>query len=144
MNIQLKDGTFIIPLHFQYNDKRQTLTANWYRNAHWATLNAAKKAFTKKIHLLIKDYKLDCEQIILEYRIHIHRGDIMNYIAIIDKFFCDAIQDVYRTVKKKKFLTQKGLIPDDDYSYVKGYDIKFIEKVKKDPYVEIKIKKFEE
>ena len=90
--------TFTLPIYIFLGNKKISLNMNWYRNAHYMTLNKTKQSY----------YPLLFEKFVAE-RIHIsyhlvwnnnRRTDLMNWITIADKYFLD-------------WLVTIGYIPDD-------------------------------
>ena len=91
----------------QSKTKNFTLNLNQYRNTHYQTLNAVKERFTK----LVKDRVAilpAMAKVSVKYTLFTgsnHLSDIMNFICIVDKFFCDSL------VHYKK-------LPDDNYNHL--------------------------
>lgn len=101
---------FILPCaarHGIAKPKRIPYNLNWYRNAHFRLLSQIKKDFEP---LFAEPFKADQIKIYYELRLTKHRTDVMNWVSVVDKFFCD-------------WLTAKGMIPDDDSDHVIGYEI---------------------
>lgn len=103
---------FIVDDFVFVGNKRFKLNLNDYRNAHFYILNDAKKNFKKNLFLSypelqnIKAKHLKLNYTILPCRVSLF--DTGNIIAIVDKFFLDALVDC-------------GCIPDDNYKIV-SYD----------------------
>lgn len=87
--------------------KGLSLSLNYYRNAHYQSLNNAKKRFKKMImpQLLLLD-KFN-GQLKIEYIYYAKRQgtDLDNFIAVAKKFFQDS-------------LTEIGLIADDNCNFI--------------------------
>jgi len=82
--------------------KRQTINMNNYRNWHHYTQDTVKKIYTKMALVQLPNVKVDKIKL-LKYILFLpnkRRADLMNYIAVADKFFSDA-------------LVHKGIIGDD-------------------------------
>ena len=91
------------------NRKKFYLNMNVYRNTHFHVLDNAKKKFKEN---LFRDYpellKIKAETVRVSYMVIAgtkRKFDTMNVVAVVDKFFLDA-------------LVQGGVIPDDDYTVV--------------------------
>lgn len=101
---------FIFPLYIELprkrtKDKRVPLTLNWYRNAHHNESNEVKRLFAP---LYSELWGGQAQKIKITYQIHKigrARFDTMNFVSVIDKFFCD-------------WLVNNGHIKDDDFSRV--------------------------
>lgn len=100
--------------------KRISLNLNTYRNLHYILSNQAKDAFKEYVK---KELPKDCPKF---YRPTIiyhfmksgnRRTDLMNWIAVIDKFFLDA-------------LVELGYLPDDNTDHVWNYGIDYIGQTK--------------
>lgn len=75
--------------------KKVSLNLNWYRNAHFRDLDAAKKLFEQLVREPVLQLGIPRQD-----KIHLHyvlygpsnqRRDLMNVIAIVDKFFSDVL-----------------------------------------------------
>jgi hypothetical protein len=99
---------FSLPLQIRVSQKKHfILNLNQYRNAHFRTLDKAKKEYSNLV------YDLDLPRVKYD-KIQIHYDifpkssrayDLMNVVSVIDKFVCDAIVDI-------------GIIPDDNISHI--------------------------
>jgi Holliday junction resolvase RusA-like endonuclease len=112
----------------QSKKKNFILNLNVYRNAHYQTLNKVKQrykeAMTEQIKALPK-----LNQIQIGYRLYPKTRrlcDISNILAIHDKFFCDALQEL-------------GKLEDDNYLYLNTVTYSMGEVDKENPRVEIYI-----
>jgi hypothetical protein len=90
---------FILPCYVDIGKKKKSLNMNWYRNAHYMTLNATKRAYLPigelfKAKLITISYKLIWN--------NKRRTDLMNWISIADKYFLD-------------YLVTNECISDDNY-----------------------------
>jgi hypothetical protein len=92
--------------------KKFNFNLNQYRNAHYHTLNKAKKFFDTWLSMQNIDAVFDCP-VSIYYDIYPKRkSDLMNYGAVIDKFLQDA-------------LVNRGVIPDDNVDVVKSVAFDF-------------------
>lgn len=92
-------------------------------------LGNVKIAYAAFMKDRVKHLPLFNKPIQLHYRVYTgstHKSDIMNWVAVIDKFF----QDV---------LVQEGKLVDDNYDYVNFVSAEFIQVDKQNPRVEIDI-----
>lgn len=103
------DKEFIIPARLQVGNKIFALNLNAYRNAHFQTLNNAKKNFKVLLYNTYPEILLiRAQSVIVQYKITPHNNrmfDTQNIISVVDKFFLDA-------------LVEAGTIPDDNYKIV--------------------------
>lgn len=109
-------------------NKRFTLNLNVYRNAHFQTLNKAKKLYeaymVPQIQEVIKSPVSSCKLIYILYPRTKRKCDISNICSIVDKFFCDS-------------LVRSGMIEDDDYSFISTVEYRFGGIDKSEPRVEV-------
>jgi hypothetical protein len=108
-NITRLEKIFIVCDEVFVNSKRVALNLNEYRNAHYQTLNKAKKIFKQ---MLYDDYpelfRIKASRMVVTYCITpltAKKFDTMNILSIVDKFFLDAVKEA-------------GAIPDDSYDIV--------------------------
>ena len=100
-----------VPLRLPIHTKKSPyfyLNLNVYRNAHYFTLDKAKKTFEEYVWNQVKSIP-KLEFIGLEYTLHPgsrKKMDISNTCCIVDKFFCDT-------------LVNAGVIEDDNYNICK-------------------------
>lgn len=120
----MKTYDFILPCYVFVGYKKISLNMNWYRNAHYMTLNASKRAYYPK------GDAFKANKISVEYKLVLNsnrRTDFMNWIAIADKYFLDALVTV-------------GCISDD---CVKNYASMAasceIDKSAKEPYISARV-----
>jgi hypothetical protein len=103
------DKEFIIPARLQVGNKVFALNLNGYRNAHFQTLNNAKKNFKVLLYNTYPEIlSIRAQSVIVQYKITPHNKrlfDTQNIISVVDKFFLDA-------------LVEAGTIPDDNYKVV--------------------------
>lgn len=96
--------TFKLPCYATVGRRRVSLTLNWYRNAHYQQSNAVKAQYAPC------GGSFRANQIRIHYTLVLdndRRTDVMNWIAVADKFFCD-------------WMVKAGMIPDDDKRRVAG------------------------
>lgn len=98
----------ILPLMINKSkNKMFSLNLNQYRNAHFQTLNTAKRNFEKFVSGLNIKHKFT-EPVEITYIIHPptkRKYDISNIASIVDKFACDA-------------LIKCGVLQEDNYEHV--------------------------
>lgn len=86
-----RDDTYTKPT------KRYWLSMNNYRNWHFQSSNGVKRRFKKKIQSqidLLPDLSALWGEVAVHYRFfppNRAERDIGNYVAVVDKFFCDAV-----------------------------------------------------
>ena len=103
-------NTICVPLYITYprktmKDKIISLTMNWYRNSHYVISNNIKRIFKQRLEWELK-WKILETPIWISYVLYYKRtSDLMNWWAIIDKFFQDA-------------LVQYWCIKDDNVHYI--------------------------
>lgn len=117
----------VAPLSVQQSKKKRFhLNLNLYRNAHFFTLNKAKKDYKAELQSQLDDVPI-MQRIELTFTLYPKTKrlcDISNVLSIHDKFFCDA-------------LVEAGKIPDDNYLHLKKVTYLFGEIDKDNPRVEI-------
>lgn len=91
-------------------NKKFILNLNNYRNTHFQVLNKAKKEF-KELLIELRNLRIDGP---FSLRYTLYRGtkrkcDISNILSVVDKFFCDALQEY-------------GCIEDDDMNTIFGIE----------------------
>lgn len=111
-----------------------TLNLNQFRNAQPHMLGAVKIAYSELMKEKVKDLPKFTEPIKINYKVYVgsvHKSDVMNWVAVVDKFF----QDV---------LVQEGKLIDDNYEYVPLISAEFGSIDKTNPRIEITIESFED
>lgn len=106
-----------------------TLNLNQFRNANSYMLGAVKIAYSNILRERVKELPDFKEPIQINYKVYVgstHKSDVMNWVAIVDKFF----QDV---------LVQEGKIIDDNYEHVPLISAEFGSVDKDNPRIEITI-----
>lgn len=127
----VKEENISLPLFVYVSKKtrKRWLTLNQYRNWHHSIKNNCKVQFTKDVtHLL--DFKIDGE-IEIEYNYYApdrRKRDLMNVIAVVDKFFQDA-------------MVNSNCIESDDTSIVKRVKCNYIGIDRENPRLMATIKK---
>ena len=118
------------PLSVWASGKRKfILNLNFYRNAHYFTLNKAKVIYKEQVQAEIDELP-SFAGVSLELVLYPQTKrlcDVANVCAIHDKFFCDA-------------LVESGKLPDDDYRYISNIVYRFGEVDKDNPRVDIHIR----
>lgn len=123
--------TVSLPLFVFINKRlrKKWLTLNQYRNWHYTVKNNCKIKFKNDIYDLL-DFKIDGE-IKIQYDYYApdkRTRDLMNVVAVIDKFFQDA-------------MVEMGCIESDDLTIVKQVNCRFIEIDRENPRLVATIKK---
>lgn len=118
-----------LPLSVMVGRKNFILNINNYRNAHYRTLNDAKKKYKELIWYLIPRTKYDkpVELIYTYYHPRKGRVDIANVCSIIDKFTSDV-------------LSEKNIIKDDNSEHLKRVTYQWGGVDKNNPRCELIIK----
>lgn len=116
---------FLLPCTVTYGKnkpKKVSLTLNWFRNAHFQTLNNIKQSWTPNYMGCVDEkgnsfpnYRLpkNATNIAIRYTLWIsgmRRTDVMNWISVVDKFFLD-------------YLVNEGVIEDDNLDVINSYII---------------------
>jgi hypothetical protein len=124
--------TLISPIYITINrqrsaSKRITLGLNWFRNAHYHTVNAAKVEYLRLMRSQIQEIPCVAWPIKLRCRYYLRRRcDVGNIHSVIEKFFLDC-------------LVTLGRLPDDDVHHVLGASYCFAGFDTKNPRAEIEI-----
>lgn len=128
-------GTYTVhsPLRVPVTKKKDfILNLNNYRNSHFHTLNKSKVEYKRsmedQILALPKFNKIQIEYIL--YPKTKRRTDIGNVLAIHQKYFEDALQELSK-------------IDDDSYEYIPSISFSFGSVDKNNPRVEIKIEEIQ-
>ena len=104
----------IIPLNDWFVGKRKyNLSMNTYRNLHHQISSRLKRDFNN--YILQFKFKRYEKPIKIHYTLYFkdnRRRDLMNFVAVVDKFALDA-------------LVKRGVIQDDDYKHVIGYTVAY-------------------
>lgn len=116
-----------LPINIKAGSKVVPINLNWYRNAHFFSLNDAKKNFLEQIKPQLNIPKFN--KIHIRYKLWMrtaHKSDVANFCSIVDKFFCDA-------------LTHCEIIPDDNFEHIPGVIYEFGGLDKQNPRVDATI-----
>ncbi len=85
---------FDLPTSIQVSPRKKlSLNLNGYRNWHHRDQHKTKVLFAEIVEPLLKDLPRQ-EMIHLHYVLYVgsgHRSDLMNVIAVVDKYFSDAL-----------------------------------------------------
>ena len=79
--------------------KGSALSLNWYRNAHYQTSNNAKKKFKKMIQDQLDELPVFTGKISIHYEYYAKANnspDLDNFVAVVKKFFQDALVECGR------------------------------------------------
>lgn len=101
-----------VPIYFNATKKKTVMVAlNWYRNAHYQTLNKAKRHYKDLISLQVYEQRLKPLEgkFNVHYDIYLKRkgSDGGNVRSVIEKFVLDALVD-------------NNIIKDDNFEIVIG------------------------
>lgn len=125
----MKQVQIRLPLCVYVGKKKIILNLNTYRNMHYRSLSASKVAYKELIWRDIPNVKLK-PPVSLEY-VYYHGNkravDVSNPCSIIDKYACDAI-------------VEKGLVKDDNCSFVSSVQYKWGGVDKNNPRCELTIR----
>lgn len=117
-----------LPIGIKIGRKNFALNLNFYRNAHYQTLNKMKVEFSKVIEpeiIKLPSFK-SVDLIYTLYPKTKRLCDVSNVCSIVDKFFCDALVNI-------------GKLPDDNYQYIKNIKYTFGNVDKDNPRVTVNI-----
>ena len=117
-----------LPIGIKIGRKNFALNLNFYRNAHYQTLNKMKIEFSKVIEpelMKLPSFK-SIDLIYTLYPKTKRLCDVSNVCSIVDKFFCDALVNI-------------GKLPDDNYQYIKNIKYTFGNVDKDNPRVTVNI-----
>lgn len=99
-----------VPVRVKIGRKLKPLNLNFYRNAHYQTLNRMKAEFNKSIEPSLKKLPKKLKNVTITYTIRPgskRKFDLSNVGTVVDKFFCDC-------------LVHSGILEDDNYAIVNG------------------------
>jgi len=123
-------NNIIIPLNgWIVGKKEYNLSMNTYRNLHYQISNKLKKNVSEYL-LRYKFPKFN--KIKVHYTVYFknkRKRDIMNFVAVVDKFFLDHLAS-----------ENVGALIDDTYEYVNEYSVKF-GGMRKENYIKIDIER---
>ncbi len=132
-----------LPLHVVLPRKKQArifvLNLNVYRNTHYIVLNQAKALYKEQVEQSYKEwlsvdpvdrlYGIPNEPLRFTYTIYPANNrafDISNVCSIVDKFTCDALQEL-------------GVIQNDNHKFIPEVTYKIGKVDKENPRVELEI-----
>lgn len=114
-------------------DKRWfVMNLNQYRNTHYRVLHVAKEEYSLLMKLKVQHLPTFTNPIHIHYKVFVSsavKSDVMNWVAVIDKFFQDVL------VREHKLL-------DDNYTYVPKVTCEFGGIDRKSPRLEIEIEEY--
>ena len=99
---------FALPCYIYLGNKKLSLNLNWYRNAHYQTLNKTKQSYAPTKLSMFKADKIRVSYTLVWN--NNRRTDFMNWIAVADKYFLD-------------WLVSMWCIPDDDFKHYVGMSV---------------------
>jgi len=112
IDFEFRKATIVVPACIVMGKKNRYLNLNTYSNWHGVVRNNIKKKFTKAIYhkliLLPKMKKIHSLTYTL-IRTSNRKRDRMNAYSIVDKFFCDALQEY-------------GVIEDDSDDFIGNFN----------------------
>ena len=94
MRKQVEEITFTVPIYYQATKAKNVMIGmNWYRNAHYAIANKAKKHYCDTIIAIIQYNAFISGKVSVEYNIYLKRkgSDGGNVLAVISKFVLDGL-----------------------------------------------------
>lgn len=114
-------------------DKRWfVMNLNQYRNTHYRVLHVAKEEYSLLMKPKVQYLPTFTNPIHIHYKVFVSsavKSDVMNWVAVIDKFFQDVL------VREHKLL-------DDNYTYVPKVTCEFGGIDRKFPRLEIEIEEY--
>ena len=123
---------FTIPIYLYLGKKKYFLNLNQYRNWHYHVNNKLKVLFKEILHNYnpLMNSQNHNDEISINYVYYApdkRNRDLMNVIAVVDKYFQDA-------------LVVANLIKDDNTSIIKKIQIKYGGVDKENPRIEAELK----
>jgi hypothetical protein len=130
-----------LPLHIVLPRKKQArifvLNLNVYRNTHYIVLNQAKALYKEQVEQAYREWESQGENhylfpdepyrfIYTVYPANNRAFDISNVCSIVDKFTCDALQEL-------------GVIKNDNHKYIPEVSYKIGKVDKNNPRMELEI-----
>ena len=120
-------------------DKVVAINLNVTRNLHYHVLNQAKQMWTGLVNAALMkvwydDADMAAPPYLLTYTVYPGSGrafDIANVCAAVDKFTCDALQEL-------------EIIKNDNYKYIPAVNYRFGGIDKENPRCELRIERWEE
>lgn len=117
----MKELFLVLPTHLKLGKtakcKTYPVNMNAFRNWHFQTKNSVKQKYTEIVtkQLSGKDVKFLFKNPIIKYKLFLgsrRKADIMNILAMVDKFTCDALVENY-------------VIYDDSYDTLSKFNFEF-------------------
>ena len=122
--------TITLSIYGVTNTKKpgESLTLNWYRNAHYRTNNNAKKRFKKLVAPQLLELDALTGKLRIDYIYYAKRKgtDLDNFTSTAKKYFQDA-------------LVELGIIPDDNCGVIVDTREKYAGIDKENPRIEVVI-----
>jgi len=118
LSMKLRSFMIELPIYVETGVRKKRkhyLNLNLYRNLPFHLNNSLKKELKRVVTPLLPTSDIHYEHFELEYILYLPnklKRDISNVLAIIDKFFCDA-------------LVENGNVPDDNYQHLKKVIYKY-------------------
>jgi len=124
----------VLPYHYiqkfkTKKDKKIMVALNWYRNVNFFLNNQIKKYYYELVREQMASFKYDRLQLYrIDYKLYYSnkRSDMMNVIAVIDKYLQDALQKV-------------ELVEEDNVEHCKEINCIVAGRDNENPRVEIEI-----
>lgn len=123
------EKTLVLPIWILIGKTRYQLNLNQYRNWYYRVSNNIKVKFKKQVKDSLGFFFLG--EVEIHYKYYApdkRRRDLMNVIAVVDKFFQDA-------------MTENGCIESDDTKTVVKVTSEYMGIDRENPRVEVTIKK---
>lgn len=97
-----------VPIYFDEKNKKTMISLNFYRNAHYHTNNKVKSEFEKLVAEKLQGSNVKFKEYQIEYKLFYKNKvcDMMNIIAVVDKFLQDSLQEL-------------GIVENDNVQYCK-------------------------
>lgn len=119
-----------LPIYTEGKGNRKTMLGmNWYRNVHYFKSNDVKKKYKEIVEEKIKGSKVKLKFYQIDYKLFykVDSCDMMNIIAVVDKFLQDSLQEL-------------GIVENDNVQYCKKVTCEVGGQDKLNPRVEVEIK----
>lgn len=123
---------FELPIYIEGKGKRKTMLGmNWYRNVHFFKSNDVKKSYKEIVEEKLKGSKIKLKDYQIEYKLFykVDSCDMMNIIAVVDKFLQDSLQEL-------------GIVENDNVQHCKKVMCEVREQDKINPRVCVTISTF--
>lgn len=121
----MKEYIFELPCYMFVGGNKMSLNLNWYRNAHYHTMNKTKQTYRPSNVILFKAKKISVEYTFVWN--NNRRTDFMNWVSIADKYFLD-------------WLVTWKCIPDDCIDNYNSMSVKVVKDTSaKESYIRAKV-----